>query len=916
MKLTKSICPFVVAVLLAATLSVGPHMTPTVQAQTSELTQAKLVQEAVLDNGLRVLIKPVRTAPAVSVQTWYRVGSRNEKKGETGLAHQLEHLMFKGTKTRPVQFGQFFNLLGAEANAFTSFDMTAYYETTGADKLDALLQLEADRMVNTLAGPEQLASEKTVVLSELDGYRNNPKSILSDKIQEAAFTTHPYKHVPIGDRDDVVKFTPQMAQDFYQQNYGPNNATLVIVGNVDPKVTLAKVKDYFGSIPARAKPVASVPQEPPQTEERRVTVKQPGSVPILEMLYHGPKSTDPDLYALDLLDNVLNVGRSSRMYQALIETGIAASIGGGISPHIDPGWYGIQAIPSSNTSLETLQQKIDEVLAQVRNEKVTPQELQRAKETARVNLLLGKDNIQEQASTLAYYQTVFGDWKVIDQLAENYRSVTREDLLRVAQKYLLPSNRTVGTFMPTSLGGSLNAVNPDKPESFSPGKPVAPTTLLKYLPPLPKTSQTQVAKPERGVLANGLTYLILPNRSAPTVSIKLNLNAGSGFDTQSNAGLASLTAGLLTSGTKTKTAQEIASLLDNDSIHMGASVRREKASLNAEALAEDTEKVLKIGADVLRNPTFPTDEFQRAQARALVGLKAELDNPSAVARRTFYETVFPADHPFHNQPTLESIQSLKPEDLQKFHQQYYRPDNATLVVVGDVDLVQTKRWIHQYFGTWTDQGKAPTLSATTPAANPKERTVELPGKQQTEVLLGGPGISREDPDYYAALVLNQVLGGNTLSSRLGTRVRDELGLTYGVYSTYVVGNIAGPFIVSMQTNPKDTQRAIDETLKLIDTFRTEGPTAIELANAKRTLIYEFPLKFLSNDDLGSLILSQEEYNLGKDYPERFSSLINKVNLEDIKRVAQKTLNPKNFTQVIIQPTNTAATERSPVSNKP
>jgi zinc protease len=917
MKPKKSISQCTVAILLAATLSVGqgglPYIGTGVHAQTTPAKQAALVQETILDNGLKVLIKPVRTAPAVSMYVWYKVGSRNEKKGETGLAHQLEHLLFKGTKTRPVQFGQFFNLLGAQANAFTTFDTTAYYATTGADKLDALLQLESDRMANTVAGPEQLASEKTVVLSELDGYRNSPESVLSDKVQETAFTTHPYRQTPIGDRNDVVNFTAKMAQDFYQENYGPNNATLVIVGNIDPKATLEKVKATFGQIPGRAKPTTSYAQEPPQTEERRVTVKQPGSIPILQMLYHGPKSTDPDIYALDLLDNVLNVGRSSRTYKALVETGIAASVSGGISPQVDPGWYNLEAIPNSGTSLETLQQKMDVVLEKIKKEKVTPEELRRAKETARVSTFLGNDSIENQAQALGYFETIYGDWRVIDKLSERYNKVTEEDLLRVAQKYLAPTNRTVGNFIPTSLGGSLSAANPGKPESFSPGAPVDPATLTKYLPPLPKTSNTKVAKPERGVLPNGLTYLILPNRSAPTVSVQLDLNAGSGFDPKAKAGLANLTAGLLTSGTKTKSASEIARLLDNEGIRLGAATRREKASLAAEALSEDAENILKIGADVLRNPSFPTDEFNRAKARTLVGLKAELDDPGSVARRNFYQSLFPENHPFHSQPMPESVQSLTPEDLKKFHQQYYRPDNSTLVIAGDVNPAQVKGWITKYMGTWKAQGKALQLTATTPQPNPKESVVELAGKQQTEVFLGGPGLSRKDPDFYAAQVLNQILGGDTLSSRLGKRVRDQLGLTYGVYSSFVTGKLVGPFIVVMQTNPKDTEKAVAETLKEIDRIRTEGPTDVELANAKRSLIYEFPLEFLSNSNLASIILSQEEYGLGKDYPERFNSLVEKVDQAAIKRVSQKVLDPKTFTKVIVQPKGESA---KPISSTP
>ncbi|MEO0685002.1 MAG: pitrilysin family protein, partial [Cyanobacteria bacterium J06649_11] len=369
--------------LLAASKCVNSHK-ELVSKENTILTVAENVRKHTLSNGLTVITKEVHTAPVVSVQVWYKVGTRNEEQGLNGIAHQLEHMMFKGTKSRPVQFGRLFSALGSDSNAFTSHDQTVYYGTTERNKLKALLTLEADRMQNTVIDNKQLESEKRVVISELKGYENSPEYRLKRAVMQTAFPNHPYG-LPVGGRkQDVEKFTLEQVKQYYKNFYSPNNAVLVIVGDFETTKTIAAVKEIFGKIP-RNKNIKSQDIIPVKNSlqvansSKPVVLKQPGSAALFNAVYPLPSAKHEDIPALDVMDYILAEGRNSRLYQALVNSGKASDVSASVISLQDAGWYELLVTANSADNLSQIQSIVNSEIRHLANQEVTSEELSRAK---------------------------------------------------------------------------------------------------------------------------------------------------------------------------------------------------------------------------------------------------------------------------------------------------------------------------------------------------------------------------------------------------------------------------------------------------------------------------------------------------------------------------------------------------------
>lgn len=879
------------------------------------LTQG--IQKTVLDNGLTVLTKEVHTAPVVSVQVWYKVGSRNEQKGENGISHQLEHLMFKGTNDRPVQFGRLFSALGSQFNAFTSYDETAYFGTVQKDKLKALLTLEADRMENSLIDTEQLTSEKKVVISELQGYENSPSYRLSRAVMQAAFPNRAYGLPVGGTKADVEKFTLEQVRNYYQTYYSPDNATLVITGDFDTVSTLKAVKEAFGKLPRRGQTdkeareagnnktgvSASVAKAP-------IVLKQPGSVSLLQAVYPLPDIKHPDVPAIDVMDAILTGGRSSRLYQALVESGLASSVSGGAVELIEPGWYEINATAAQGQELGKINQVLQASLLELQQKPVSPQELNRAKTELQASFVLGNQDITNQASQLGYSQTLTGDYQYSEHYLAAIAKVTASDIQRVAKTYLNPAKETIGYFEPTQVDGQAGTTSAGEgrtAENFNPGKPVDPAELAKYLPPATSTTSTsKQSLPQQFSLTNGLRVLLLPDHSVPTVNLSGQVNAGSEFDSNQKAGLANLTAGNLLNGTQTKNALTLAQALEDRGASLGFSATREGVSIGGQGLSANLPILVQTLADVLQNASFPQEQLELSRERALVSLKAQLDDPNSLGRRVFQQAVYPANHPFYSFPTEASLKSITREDVVSFYRQHYRPDTTTIALVGDFDPDQVKQLLNQSFGKWQAIGQPPTVKVSN-VSLPKTLTrvnKVIPGKAEAVTYIGYSGISRKDPRYYAALILNQILGGDTLSSRLGTEVRDRLGLTYGIYSGFAAGVNPGPFLIQMQTAPTDAQKAIASTIALLKQLREQGVTEAELNTAKRTITNSYPVELANPSEVSSIILDNSVYGLSASEIREFPERIQAVTMADVQKAIQDLIKPENLVIVTAGPGDT------------
>jgi zinc protease len=917
---------FMLGVILLSSDSSTAAATPTPQP-VSGLSFAEGVNKTGLENGLTVLTKEVHTAPVVTVQMWYRVGSRNEAPGVNGISHQLEHLMFKGTADRPIQFGRLFSALGSQSNAFTSYDQTAYFGTVERDKLEALLTLEADRMENSLIGDEQLTSEKRVVVSELQGYENSPGYRLSRAVMRAAFPDRPYGLPVGGTRADVEKFTVEQVRDYYQTYYSPNNAVLMVAGDFDTEPVLQQVREIFGSIPQRtgsastrnstpeitpdSTPSATSVAPSPSAVRAPIQLREPGSAALLNAVYPLPDVNHPDVPAIDLMDMILTGGRSSRLYQALIEAGYASSVGAYPSEMIEPGWYSISATAAPGKEIAQVEQILQQSLEQFWQQGVTPEELDRAKVQLQSYFVLSNQDITSQAMQLAANQVVAGDYRYVDRYLQNITQVTTADIQRVAKTYLDPAKRTIGFFEPTQSDGQPSAASTGSgrtSENFSPGQPIDPAEVARYLPPDSSvTTTTTQSLPEQFALDNGLKVLLLRDSSTPAVNLSGWIGAGNGFDSNEKAGTAALTAGNLMNGTRTRNALEIAEALENQGASLGFSSNREGVSIGGSTLAANLPTVIQILADTVQNATFPTDQLDLSRQRSLTGLQAELDDPQRLGRRMFQQALYPVNHPFHSFPTQQSLSNITQADLTQFYRQYYRPDTTILALVGDFDPAQVKEMLTEALGGWRSQGSPPVLRFP-PVALPQALTQlnqVMPGKSESVTYLGYGGISRQDPRYYAALVLNEIVGGSTLSSRLGTEIRDRQGLTYGIYSYFQAGQNPGPFLISMQTAPDDAGRAIDSTVALLRQLRQQGVTDAELEAAKRSITNSYPVDLADPSTVSSVILSNAIYGLDKQEIRQFPERIEAVTSAEVQQAIADLIHPDRLVIVTAGPSATA-----------
>lgn len=419
------------------------------------------VTKHVLDNGMTVLLKEVHAAPVISWWVLYRIGSRNERTGLTGISHWVEHMMFKGTEQFPRQeLEKMIDRQGGSWNAQTSFDYTAYFETMPADRIDLALRLEADRMQNVQFLEEEVESERTVIISERQGSENSPMFWLGEELLAAAFRVHGYHHEIIGDMTDLETMTRDDLYHHYRTYYAPNNAIAVVVGAFDSDEMLARIKELYGSIPPRELPRTFVRPEPPQNGERRVKVERPGTTAFLEMGFRTPAGSDPDYFKLAVLISVLtgpsgpgggNIdNKTSRLYRALVETGIAASVDGSLYPTVDPFMMSLSVTVSEGRTLEEAEAALEAQLDRVRNGDITEAEVTKAKKQARASFAYSTEGVTGQAFWLAFCENI-GSYTWFEEYIDRLDAVTLDDVIEAAKVYLRPQNRVVGWLIPTEM---------------------------------------------------------------------------------------------------------------------------------------------------------------------------------------------------------------------------------------------------------------------------------------------------------------------------------------------------------------------------------------------------------------------------------------------------------------------------------
>lgn len=875
----------------------------------SSLTQN--VRKTVLNNDLTVLTKEIHNFPVVSVQIWYRVGSQDELPEEKGIAHLLEHMMFRGTHDRPVEFSRLLAAIGGDFNAFVSADSTYYSDTTTSNNLRAILALEADRMQNPLLDEKGMVAEKKVLLSELQGQENSPYSRLYQSVMNAAFPGDPYgvTYTKAG----LEQITIEQVRAFYRQYYRPENSVMVIVGDFQTEPILREIKALFGEIPKQqsGKNRQNRTIVSPSSSQSPLILRAPRGIPSIIKVYPLPAFNHPDAAALEVMDFLLTSGATSYVQRALMGSGLASEATGDATFLRTGGWYYFAASANVDQRLADINQLLDLIIDALKTQGVTEEEIDQAKAKVIGNSIFNSRDINSQASLLGYYQVIAGNYNFSNDYLEAIAKVTRADVQRVTQKYLSSANQTVGYLEPTEVDSKTSASISKGilqiPSDFPLQESVQAEELAQYLPPIsPVDAGSPPKLPQRFTLANGLKVLMLQDSSVPAISLQGYLRAGGEFDSSDRIGLANLTAFNLVNGSNRRPIAPIQALENRGGVALDFQADTDGVRIFGVCLSNNLSFLLDNLADVLQNASLPADVLELLRQQYLSGLKVWADDPADVSAQAIVEAIYPTHHPLRQLPTPATIKAISQEDTVAFYRQYYRPDSTVLVFVGDFDPVQLRSQIGTLFGDWSAKGKPPVVdwpSVLLPSKKLRLNKV-LPGMTEAVITIGTPipdWTNWPDSSYLATLVLNEILGNSALSSRLGNEVRYRQGLAYALQSSLQEGLHTGLFLIGIKTAPENTERAIASTFAVFKQLREQGVTEFEVEIAKRSLISNYQLTQSNPDSLASQILTHQLFSDNPDEIRQWPRKIQEISLTQVNQMAQLLLDPERMVVVTVEP---------------
>ncbi len=867
-----------------------------------------------LDNGLRVYSMPDANTANVSVQVWYDVGSVDDPAGRSGFAHLFEHIMFKSTRNMPEQFfDRLTEDVGGYNNASTYDDFTNYYEVVPANHLRRVLWAEADRMGSLVVNEESFESERDVVKEELrQRVLASPYGrLFYFYLSQTNYTVHPYGRPGIGSIEDLDAATVDDVRAFHATYYRPDNAVLVVSGNFSQADLDRWVDEYFGDIARPNRPIPrDYPTEPVRTQPRAYTVYAPNvPLPALMISYPQPESTSPDIPALMVLDAIMSNGESSRLYQSLVyDQQVATAVFTNLEATQDPGAYGLFAILSEGESIEAGETALMAQIARMRDELVTRAELDEAKNEVVTATIQGRETAEGRADELANSVIRFGDAAYADRLLAAIQATTPQDIQRVARTILNDQRRVVVRYMPEQQGatGDTIVTSPTiQARSLSIPASEIPTFTLaaegqREAPPEAGTPvNARIPAISTRALANGLRVIVAPNRALPLISADLRVASGAAADPQGRAGLAGMTADLLTRGTTTRSAGDIARQIESlgAAIDSGAGV--DSSSVSMGTRADRAAEAFTVFADVARNPAFAQEELDRARQEALDGLQVALSQPGSIAGFAMTRAIY-GETPYGGVASPTSIGAITREEMGNYHGTYWRPDNAVLVIAGDVSVDEGFAIAERYFGDW-QRPSAPLPArpdATAYAAPTRTIVVDLPQTGQAAVTMGLRGVARTDVDYFPLLVGNNVLGGG-YSARLNTEIRIRRGLSYGASSSLSARMAPGPIVSSAQTRNDAAVQVYQLMSAEIDRIGDALVPETELTARKAVLIGNFGRSIETTAGLAGQISTLALYGLPPERLGTYVSDVSAVTPEQARAAAARYFDPARADLVVV-----------------
>jgi zinc protease len=864
------------------------------------------ITEYRLPNGLRVLLFPDNTKQTITVNITYLVGSRHENYGETGMAHLLEHMVFKGTPNHP-NIPQELTTHGARPNGSTWYDRTNYFETFAAtdENLAWAIDLEADRMINSFIARKDLDSEFSVVRNEMESGENSPYSITSERVLATAYEWHNYGKDTIGARSDVENVPIDRLQAFYHKYYQPDNAVLLVTGKIDEQKTLSLINQKFGMIP---KPARELPKiytaEPVQDGERMVTVRRVGDTQLAIAGYHVAPDTHPDIAAVDILEIIMTDDPSGRLYKSLVETKKATSVFSLNFPFKDPGYLMLGAELGKDGALDAVRDGLTETIENFASAPPSKEEVERAKAQIlkNIDLTLSDPNRVGLGMSEVIAQ---GDWRLFFIYRDRVKAATPADVQRVAKAYFKRSNRTVGLFVPTQTPDRAEVPNVSDDaiaalvKDYKGGEAIAAGEAFD---PSPANVETRTKRSTIG----GLQVAFLPKENrGDSVMASITLRFGDDKTLMNRGPAASMAGQMLMRGTSKHTRQQIQDELNRLKAQVFLFGGATSAGAQIETTRQNLPAVIKLVAEMFRDSTFPQAEFDQLKQEQITGLEGQRSEPQSIA---FLEmgkafNIYPKGHPLYQgtiDENLADIKSLTLDDAKKFYKDFYGASNGQMTVVGDFDEKETADLVKTSFSDWKSPQPFTRIKGEYRDISVISKNIETPDKANAMFVARLNVKLRDDnPDYPALVLGNYILGGGFLNSRLATRIRQKEGLSYGVGSNFGASSLdeTGSFQAYAIYAPENAEKLEaafrDEIAKMLK----DGFTAQEIEQAKAGWIQAQQLSRAQDRELTNRLQNYLFINRTVAWDAALAESIKNLTAEQIVAAMRKYIDPAKISIV-------------------
>ena len=882
---------------LVCSLALLAALSPQVNAQARPATQGIpdiKYEKFVLPNGLTVLVHEDRKAPIVAVNLWYHVGSKNEKLGRTGFAHLFEHLMFNGSENYNDDYFKPLEKVGAtDLNGTTNFDRTNYFQNVPTSALDLVLFLESDRMGHLLGAVDQarLDEQRGVVQNEKRQGENQPYGKAFSTIVENTYPRgHPYSWSVIGSMEDLNAAALADVQEWFKTYYGPNNAVLVIAGDIDAATARQKVERYFGAIPPG----------PPIAKQDKWVAKMTGThrgmmqdrVPQARIykIWNVPEWGSPDADHLSLVASVLADGKSSRFYKRLVyDDRIATDVQAFIFQREIGSQFFIQARPQPGGDLAAVERAIDEELARFIRDGPTPGELQRVKTQARANFVRGAERIGGfggKSDILATNMVYAGNPDFYRTSLTRVANATAAQLRNVARDWLSDGVYILEVHPFPQLQASTGRFDRSKlPDVAAPPEPKFPTIATT-------------------TLSNGLKVYLAERSTVPLVNFNLMVDAGYAADHQGVLGTASLAMNMMDEGTRTRTAIQISDALQRLGAQLGTGSNVDMSNVFLSTLKENMDSSLAVFADVVLNPSFPQQDFDRLMKLQLAQIQREKATPVQMALRVFPLLLYGSGHaygiPLTGSGTEESVSRLQRDNLIEFHRTWFKPNNASLIVVGATTLAEITPKLERLFGSWRP-GDVPKKNIGQVAQQPRSAVylIDRPGSEQSIIFAGHVAPPKRNPREIALLTMNDILGGS-FTSRVNMNLREGKHWSYGAFSLLFDARGQRPFIVYAPVQTDKTKESLTEVVNELRGITQSRPvTAEELAKAQANLTLSLPGQWETIGALGGSVEEIVRFDLPHDYYTTFASKVRELQVADLSTAAKETIQPDKLVWVVV-----------------